>query len=175
MVVQMAKAMGAKVITTAGGPEKAALCQKLGADHVIDYRTTDIATAVQEFCPGGVNLFWETLRDPDFDLAVACMTDEARMVLMAGRQARPEFPVGPFYVKGCSLHGFVMFKAAAELQRGAAQDINHWLSAGLIKPLIDRVMPLSETAQAHQLQESHTVSKTSSLAGKLVLQPDGSA
>lgn len=171
MVVQMAKAMGAKVIATAGGAEKAELCKKLGADHVIDYQTENIAEKIQQYCPGGVNVFWETLRDPDFDLAVSCMTENARMVLMAGRTARPEFPVGPFYVKGCTLTGFAMFKAASDAQRGCAQDINHWLSTGKLKPLVDRVLPLSQTAEAHRLQEAHTVNKESQLKGKLVLKP----
>jgi NADPH2:quinone reductase len=171
MVVQMAKCLGATVITTAGGPQKVQFCEQLGADHVIDYHTTDIAKATAEFAPGGVDVFWETLRDPDFDLAVNCMADNGRMVLMAGRTARPEFPVGPFYVKGCSLFGFVMFKAPPETQRICAQDINHWLATGRLKAVIDRVLPLDQTAQAHRLQESHTVDKQSSLTGKIVLRP----
>lgn len=172
MVVQMAKAIGANVIATAGGAEKAELCRRLGADHVIDYQAENIAEKVLEYSPVGVNVFWETLRDPDFDLAVSCMAENARMVLMAGRTARPEFPVGPFYVKGCTLTGFAMFKVAAELQRGCAQDINHWLSTGKIKPIVDRVLPLSQAAEAHRLQEAHTVNKQSQLKGKLVLKPE---
>lgn len=172
MVVQMAKAMGAKVIATAGGSEKADLCRRLGADHVIDYRNENIEEKIAQYSPGGVNVFWETLRDPDFDLAVSCVCENARMVLMAGRTARPEFPVGPFYVKGCSLHGFAMFKASPEVQRGCAQDINHWLSSARVKPLVDRVMPLSQAAEAHRLQEAHTVAKESQLKGKLVLKPN---
>jgi len=170
MVVQMAKSLGAKVITTAGGPEKAEVCQQLGADHVIDYRNTDIAKAVAELAPNGVDVFWETLREPDFDLAVACMAENGRIVLMAGRTARPEFPVGPFYVKNCSLLGFVMFKASAVQQRGSAQDINHWLATGRLTPLIDRVLPLRQAAEAHRLQEAHTVQKQSLLSGKIVLE-----
>lgn len=172
MVVQMAKALGARVITTAGGPEKAELCKRLGADEVIDYRQADILEAVNSLTAGGVDVFWETLRDPDFDLAVNCLAECGRMILMAGRTARPEFPVGPFYVKGCSLLGFVMFKAPAEQQRGSAQDINHWLSTGRIQPLIDRVLPLSQATEAHRLQEAHTVQKQSLLAGKIVLETD---
>ena len=170
MVVQIAKSLGARVIATAGGPTKVQLCQRLGADQVIDYRSTDIASAVASFAPHGVNVFWETLREPDFDLAVACMAENARMILMAGRTARPEFPVGPFYVKGCSLMGFVMFKASANEQRGCAQDLNHWLATGQIRPQIDRVLPLSEAAEAHRLQESHTIHKQSVLTGKIVLE-----
>ncbi len=171
MVVQMAKAVGARVITTAGSPEKAYRCQQLGADIVIDYTKENVTDRVKQVAPEGVNVFWETLREPDFDGAVAMMAERGRMVLMAGRDARPQFPVGPFYVKGCSLLGFVMFKATPEEQRKCALDINHWLERGQLKAVIDRVLPLSQAAEAHRLQEAHTVQKQSSLQGKLVLNP----
>ncbi len=103
MVIQMAKAAGANVITTAGSPEKAEECRKLGADHVVEYKKADTQQAVLEAFPDGVDIFWETLREPDFDIAVSCLAERGTMLLMAGRTARPAFPVGPFYVKGCSL------------------------------------------------------------------------
>lgn len=171
MVLQMCKALGATVIATAGGAEKAEICKQLGADHVINYREADVAEALSKLAPGGVDVFWETLREPNFDLAVASMADGGRMVLMAGRDARPEFPVGPFYVKGLSLHGVVMFKASAEAQQACAADINAWLQAGKLQSVIDRIVPLGEAAQAHQLQEEHTVGKQSILSGKIVLTP----
>ena len=92
------------------------------------------------------------------------------MILMAGRDARPPFPVGPFYVKGCSLHGFAMFKSSANLQQVCASDINHWLTSNLLKAQIDRIMTLKDTAQAHRLQEENTVQKRSVLTGKIVLK-----
>lgn len=171
MVVQMAKAIGARVIATAGGSEKAARCRYLGADAVIDYTATDLREALASLAPDGVNVFWETLREPDFDFAVSSLSERGRMILMAGRDARPEFPVGPFYVKGCSLHGFAMFKASADEQRACARDLNHWLASERLKPVIDRIMPLSEAVAAHRLQEEHTLQKKSSLTGKLVLKP----
>ena len=64
-----------------------------------------------------------------------------------------------------------MFKAKPDEQRICASDLNHWLATGQIKALIDRVMPLSEAAEAHRLQEEHTIEKKSNLTGKLVLQP----
>ena len=172
MVVQMAKAIGAHVIATAGGAEKVARCKKLGADHVVDYTQVELQQALAELAPKGVNIFWETLRDADLDLAVSSLAERGRMIVMAGRDARPEFPIGPFYVKGCSIHGFAMFKAPPDEQRACASDINHWLSTGRLKPLIDRTLPLSQAAEAHRLQEAHTISKQSSLTGKLVLVPD---
>lgn len=171
MVLQMCKALGASVIATAGGAEKVERCKQLGAEHVINYREDDVAEALVKLAPGGVDVFWETLREPNFDLAVAALAEGGRMVLMAGRDARPEFPVGPFYVKGLSLHGVVMFKASAEAQRLAADDINSWLKSGELRSVIDRVLPLNEAAQAHQLQEEHTVGKQSILSGKIVLTP----
>jgi NADPH2:quinone reductase len=55
--------------------------------------------------------------------------------------------------------------------RAAAEDINRWMSAGKLKAQIDRVMPLSQAAEAHRLQEESTIKKTGALAGKIVLKP----
>lgn len=170
-VVQMAKALGARVITTAGSPEKVALCRELGADDIIDYKQEDVAARIKEIAPQGINVWWETLREPDFDKAVGVLAPRGRMVIMAGREARPPFPVGPFYVKGCSLFGFAMFNASADEQRAAANDINAWVAAGKLKANIDRVLPLAEAAAAHRLQEENTIGKAGTLTGKIVLKP----
>ncbi len=170
-VLQMAKAVGAKVICTAGSPEKVEACRTLGADRAINYKQENVADAIREAAPEGVNLWWETTREPDFDLVVQSLAPRGRMILMAGREARPEFPVGPFYVKGCSLHGFAMFNASADEQRTCSQEIGKWLAEGKLRPRIDRVMPLSETAQAHRLQEDNTLGNANTLSGKIVLTP----
>ena len=171
MVVQMAKALGARVVTTAGSEEGLALCRSLGADLAIHYKQEDVARRVSEFAPQGVNVWWETVRDPNFDTAVSLLAERGRMVVMAGRDARPQFPVGPFYVKGCSMHGFVMFKASPDEQRAAAEEINGWLSSGVLVPNIGARMPLAETAAAHRMQESSTIHKAGTLRGKIVLTP----
>jgi NADPH:quinone reductase len=171
MVVQMSKALGARVITTAGSDAKVALCRERGADAAINYKTEDVAARVKEFAPAGINVWWETLREPNFDQTVALLAPRGRMILMAGRDARPTFPVGPFYVKGCSLHGFAMFNATPDEQRAAAEDINRWLTERKLKPCIDRVMPLDAAAAAHRLQEENTIGKAGTLAGKIVVKP----
>jgi NADPH2:quinone reductase len=170
-VVQMAKAMGARVITTAGSPEKVQLCRKLGADAAINYKEEDVAARVKEFAPGGVNVWWETIREPNFDLTIPLLAPRGRMILMAGREARPPFPVGPFYTKDCSLLGFAVLNATADEQRPAAEAIGRWIAEGQIKPLIDRVMPLDQAAEAHRLQEQSTIHKSGALAGKIVIKP----
>ncbi|HEY2413033.1 MAG TPA: NADPH:quinone reductase [Pirellulaceae bacterium] len=170
MVVQMAKIAGARVLATAGSAEKVAALKKLGADVAVNYKTDDIAAAVKQFAPSGVNVYWETVREPDFDKIVSYLAERGRLVLMAGRDARPPFPVGPFYVKGCSLHGFVMFKATAVEQRNCAESINQWLLAGKLKAHISQTMPLAQAAAAHKLQEENTLQKSGMLAGKIVLK-----
>jgi NADPH2:quinone reductase len=170
-VVQMGKLAGARVITTAGSEAKVAVCRELGADLAINYKTTDVAAAVKAFAPDGVNVWFETLREPDFEHTIPLLAMRGRMIVMAGREAKPLFPVGPFYVKDCSVHGFAMFNAPAEEQRAAASDINRWLAAGQLKARIDRVLPLAEAAQAHRLQEESTLHKSGALAGKVVLWP----
>ncbi|MEZ6089432.1 MAG: NADPH:quinone reductase [Pirellulaceae bacterium] len=169
MVVQMAKAAGATVITTGSTDAKIQRCRELGADFAINYKREDLAARLKELAPDGVDIFWETIREPDFDFAVEMLAHRGRMVLMAGRDARPAFPVGPFYVKECALHGFVMFKASAEEMLEAAEDINTWLASGQLKSQISHRLSLSQALEAHRLQEAGTLGGDDSLAGKIVL------
>jgi NADPH2:quinone reductase len=102
---------------------------------------------------------------------VELMAQRGRIVLIAGRQARPVFPVGPFYVKGLSLFGFAMFNATAQEQRRCADDVNRWLAEGKLKPRIGKVFPLAEAAAAHRLLEENTLHGAGTLVGKLLLVP----
>ena len=170
-VIQMARAIGATVYASAGSDEKVAACRNLGAADAFNYKTQNLGEELKRVAPGGVNVWWETPRKPNFDLVVAALAPRGRMILMAGRDARPEFPVGPFYVKGCSLHGFAMFTFTAAEQQACAVDINRWLSEGKLKPKIDRVLRLEDAARAHQLQEVATIKGSGAIAGKIVLKP----
>ena len=170
-VVQMARALGARVITTAGSDERVAQCLKLGAHVALNYHRPDLDEQIRAAAPQGVHVWWETLREPNFDRTVSLLAERGRMILMAGREARVPFPVGPFYVKGCTLKGFVMFLATPAEQEAAAADINRWTAANQLQVRIDRVLPLAEAAAAHRLQQENTVDKAGTLAGKIVLQP----
>lgn len=169
MVVQMAKLAGARVITTAGSDAKVEAAKGLGADEVIGYHRESIGEGLQRIAPQGVDVFWETRREPDFDVAVAAMKGRGRMILMAGRDARPPFPVGPFYVKECSLKGMVMFKATPREVAESAHEINRWLAEGRLKANISHILPLAKAAEAHRLQEAATLKGAGNLAGKIVL------
>lgn len=170
-VIQMARAHGAKVIATAGNQEKCDACRDWGAQCVIDYHRPDIAEQVQRFAPEGVDLLWDTTREPNLDRSIGMLARFGRMILMAGRDARPAFPVGPFYSKSCSLHGLVMFSASAEQQRVCGDAISRNLANGSLVPRIDRVLPLSAAAEAHRVQEHATVHRGGGLFGKIVLVP----
>jgi NADPH:quinone reductase len=172
MVVQMSKAVAARVITTVGTAEKAALCRGLGADLVLNYKTDDIAARIRDFTQGqGVNVWYETQREPDFVRTMELMTRRGRVVVMAGRQAQPIFPVGAFYTRDLSLFGFAMFNAPAVDHRACAEDINRWLGDKKLRAQIGKVFPLSEAAAAHRLQEENTLHRSGTLAGKIVLKP----
>ncbi|MCX7721512.1 MAG: zinc-binding dehydrogenase, partial [Verrucomicrobiae bacterium] len=155
---------------TAGSPAKLEACKQLGADLVLNYKTDPLESAVKQFAPQGVNIWWENSRQPDFDRAISMLGLGGKMILMAGRDARPPFPVGPFYVKDCSLIGFAMFNATPAQIRAAADQINEWLATGKLKARIDRVLPLSEAALAHRLQEESTVKNAGTVSGKIVLR-----
>jgi NADPH2:quinone reductase len=168
-VVQLAKAAGAKVVATVGSEDKARHCRQLGADLALNYHDAQLDDQIRAFAPEGVNIWFETQREPTFDRTVGLLAPRGRMVLMAGRQARPEFPVGPFYVKDLRLLGFAMFNARPDEQRAAADDLNRWQTEGKWRPQIGQVLPLSEAARGHQLQEDNTLGQQGTLSGKIVL------
>lgn len=172
MVVQMAKAIGAKVITTVGSSAKEELCISWGAGKVINYKTDDILKEVKDYTSNqGVNVWFETQREPDFFKIVDLMTARGRIIIMAGRTAQPLFPVGPFYVKGLTLTGFAMFNATPDEQRRCANDINAWLASGKLRSHIGAAFPLSKAAEAHKLLEENTLKGAGTLSGKVILLP----
>lgn len=171
-VVQMAKAVGARVVTTVGSAAKAEVAKQLGADTVVNYKTEDVAAAVKAATGGrGADVYFETLPPADLDRTVEMMAPRGRIVVMAGRQARPIFPNGPFYVKGLSLFGFVMFAMTADEQRACANDMNSWMAGGQLRPLIGKTFPLSAAADAHRFQEENTVGGAGTLTGKVLVLP----
>jgi NADPH2:quinone reductase len=171
MVVQMTKAAGGKIVATVGSAEKAELCRSWGADRVINYKTEDVDAAIRDFTGNqGVNVWYETQREPNFQRMVPLMRQRGRMIVMAGRQAQPIFPVGPFYVKDLSLVGFAMFNATPEEQQACARDINRWLAEKKLHAPIGKVYPLAEAAQAHRFLEENTLHKAGTLAGKVIVE-----
>lgn len=169
MVVQMVKAAGGRVATSAGSPERVALCQSLGADLALNYKTDDIPAQLKNFAPEGIDVWYETQREPNLEVAIPLLRKRGRMIVMAGRSARPVLPLGSFYPRDCALLGFAMFNASPDEQRRCAEDIVRWVEAGTLKPLVGRVFPLTEAAEAERFLEQNTLEKAGTLAGKVVI------
>ena len=172
-VIPLAKAVGAKVIATVGNAEKKALCESWGADCVLDYHSATLDDDIKAFTSanGGLQVWYETQVPTNLDRTIGLMSPRGRIIVMAGRNARPEFPNGAFYVKDLRLFGFAMFNATPDEQRVCADAINELAALGKWKPLIGRTFKLSEAAAAHRLQEENTLQKQGTLAGKIVLVP----
>lgn len=174
MVIQMAAAEKAKVTATTSSAEKMDRCRNDGATTILDYTKDEWADQALEKNPGGFDVIWETSRTPDLSTLVGLLAENGRMVIMAGRDARPEFPIGPFYVKGCSLFGFAMFKIPPQRQAEAASKVNEGLASGAIRPGIAATFPLDKASEAHTLQESITLHRSSSggiASGKILVIP----
>ncbi len=169
MVVQMAKASGARVATSAGSQERLELCQRLGADLALNYKTDDIPAKLREFSPEGIDVWYETQREPNLEIAVPLLRKRGRMILMAGRAAKPALPLGAFYPRNCALFGFAMFNATADEQRHCASLMNRYVEEGSLKPQVGRVFPLSATADAQRFLEANTVHGAGTLTGKVVI------
>ena len=173
-VIQLARAAGARVIATAGSDAGVKLCRDLGADLAINYNDPNMDDQIRGFAMphGGLQVWFETQREPTFDRTVSLMAPRGRIILMAGRAARPEFPVGPFYVKDLRTIGFAMFNGSPEELQSAADALNTLSARGQWKPQIGATFPLSEAQAAHRLQEDNTINKAGTLRGKIVVQPD---
>lgn len=171
LVVQFAKAAGAKVITTAGTQEKQQLAETLGADRALNYHSSNLDNDIADFAAanGGLDVWWETQRQPDLPRTIGMLKKRGRIILMAGRDAQPQFPLGAFYVNDLRMIGFAMFNASPAEQRQCAEDMNSWFEQGLWKPLIGQAFALEAAAQAHQLQEDNTLGGASTLTGKIII------
>ena len=171
-VVQMAKAAGARAATCAGSPERVELCRKLGADLALNYKSDDIPAQLRAFASEGIDVWYETQREPDLEVNIPLLRRRGRMILIAGRSAKPALPLGSFYPRDCSLLGFAMFNAPADEQALAAKEIRRWVEAGQLKPLIGQTFPLIDAAQAQRFLEENTAGGAGTLAGKVVIKID---
>jgi NADPH:quinone reductase len=170
--IQMAKAMGATVIATAGSDDKCAACLKLGADHAINYRTQDFAAVARELTGGqGVNVILDMVAGSYVSREVECLAEDGRLVIIAVQGGIDAgFNAGLVLRRRLAITGStlrprpVAFKAA--IAQSLRQHVWPLLESGRIRPVIHRVFKPAEAAQAHALMESNTH------IGKLMLQWD---
>ena len=167
--IQMAKALGARVIATAGSDDKCAACLKLGADHAINYKTQDFVTAVSELTgKQGVNVILDMVAGSYVSREIECLAEDGRLVIIAVQGGvKAEFNAGLVLRRRLTITGStlrprpVAFKAAI----AASLRARVWplLAEGRIQPVIHQVFPAAQAAAAHTLMESNQH------VGKLVL------
>jgi len=158
--IQMAKALGAKVIATAGSDDKCEACLKLGADHAINYKTKDFAEEVKALTGKGVDVILDMVAGSYVAREVGCMAEDGRLVIIAVQGGtKAEFNAGLVLRKRLLITGSTLrprpvpFKAAI----AASLKARVWplLESGAIKPVIHSVFPAAEAAKAHALMESN--------------------
>ena len=141
MVVQMAKASGARVATSAGSPERVEFCRELGADLALNYKTDNVPARLREFAPEGVDVWYETQREPNLEISIPLLRKHGRLILLAGRTAKPALPLGAFYPRNCAIFGFAMFNSPPEEQRHCANEMNRLVQEGKLKASVGKVFP----------------------------------
>jgi NADPH2:quinone reductase len=161
--------MGARVLVTAGSDDKVAACVALGADAGINYRTQDFVAEVKALTAGrGVDVVLDMVAGDYVARELDCLADDGRIVIIAVQGGiKSGFNAGDLLRRRLSISGStlrprpVAFKGviAAALRQRA------WplIEAGRIRPVINRVFPAAQAAQAHALMES------SQHIGKIVL------
>jgi NADPH:quinone reductase len=160
--IQMAKAFGHKVLATAGSPQKCAACEELGADRAINYKTEDFAAIVKEATAGrGVDVILDMVGGEYIDRELKCLADDGRLVIIAMLGgAKATVNLNEILRRRLTLTGStlrprpVSFKGA--IARNLQEKVWPHIESGAIKPVVYRIFPLAEAAQAHALMESST-------------------
>lgn len=159
--IQMAKALGSTVIVTAGSDEKCAACVALGADHAINYKTTDFAEEVKKLTNGkGVNVILDMVAGSYIAREIECLADDGRLVIIAVQGGvKAEFNAGLVLRKRLTITGSTLRQRPVEFKTAIAQSLKEkvWplLENGAIKPVIHTVFAPSAAVAAHTLMESN--------------------
>jgi len=159
--IQMAKALGAQVIATAGSDEKCAACLALGADHAINYKTADFSVEAKRLTDGkGVNVILDMVAGSYVAREVECLAEDGRLVIIAVQGGvKAEFNAGMVLRKRLSITGSTLRPRPIAFKTAIAQSLRAkvWplLESGAIKPVIFKTFPADAAAQAHELMESN--------------------
>ncbi len=184
--IQMAKALGAKVIATAGSDEKCAACVALGADHAINYKTQDFVAEVKRISSGvasneagqggllsnapvaGVNVILDMVAGSYVAREVECLAEDGRLVIIAVQGGvKADFNAGMVLRRRLQITGSTLRPRSIEFKTQIAQSLlkKVWplIEAGKIKTVIHSVFAPQDAAKAHALME------TNQHIGKIVL------
>jgi NADPH2:quinone reductase len=168
--IQLGKAFGTTVYTTAGTAGKCEFCEKLGADAAFNYREQDFSEEIINLTEGkGVDVILDMVGGPYFPKNIGLLAVEGRLVqiaLMQGSKAEVDFLT--LLLKRLTLTGSTLRPRTVEQKTEIAQALreNVWplLDSRAVRPIIHQTFPLEKAAEAHSLMES------SSHIGKILLK-----
>ena len=159
--IQIAKALGATVIVTAGSDEKCAACIALGADHAINYKTADFAEEVKKLTKGkGVNVILDMVAGSYVAREIECLAEDGRLVIIAVQGGiKAEVNAGLVLRKRLTITGSTLRPRSLEFKTAIAKALKEkvWplLENGTIKPVIHSTFAAADAAKAHTLMESN--------------------
>ena len=167
--IQLVKAVGGRTVVTAGSDAKCAKCRELGADVAVNYNDADFVAAAKEATGGaGVDLVLDSIGGPYLDRNLQALAVGGRLViigLMGG--AKTDINLGLVVAKRLQIIGSTLrarpVEEKAAIVEGFLSRFGPALADGTIGPVVDRVLPLAEVAEAHRRM------KASDHFGKLVL------
>lgn len=167
--IELAKAMGAKVIAASRGEAKLAACRELGADEVIDYESEDLKKRAKALSGGGVDVVVDPVGGAFAEPALRAMGWGGRYLVIGFAAGDiPKIPLNLPLLKSCSIVG-VFWGAwlGREPAKGAGQllEIGQMIAAGTLKPHVAEVVPLAEGARALEALANREI------IGKVVLKP----
>ena len=167
--IQLAALRGARVLATAGSPEKCAACVDLGAERGIDYRHEDFVAVARELTGGrGVDLILDMVGGTYLARDIRALAPEGRLVMIAHLTgAKAELNFAQVMVKRLTITGSTLrpqsIEAKARIAAALRREVWPHLESGRLRPVMDRIFPLEEAAAAHARMES------SAHIGKIVL------
>ncbi len=159
--IQMAKALGATVLVTAGSDAKCQACLALGADHAINYRTHDFAEEAKRLTGGvGVNVILDMVAGDYVAREVECLAEDGRLVIIAVQGGiQSEFNAGLVLRRRLQITGSTLRPRPVAFKSAIAQSLRQhvWplIAAGKIKPVIHSTFAAAQAADPHRLIESN--------------------
>lgn len=169
MAIQLAVALGARVIATAGSADKCAACTRLGAELAINYREQDFEQAVLQHTPRGVDVVLDMVAGGYIAREQRCLAEDGRLVVIAVQGGtRAEVDAAVLMRRRQTLTGSTLRNRSVAFKSAIAQALRQtvwpWIEQGRVRPVIDTIFSAEQIVQAHARMEQ------GQHIGKLVLR-----
>src|SRR5512134_128334 len=153
--VEMGKRLGAIVIATASGPEKARVCADAGADHALDSRAEDLRQRIKAATGGrGVDVVYDPVGGRLFDTSLRSTAAGGRILIVGFASGEvPQIPANILLVKNISVIGYYWGahrSLAPDRMQASFEELLGWLAEGSLRPHVSQTYPLAEAVQALQ-------------------------